>query len=49
VGGIELVVLDKVGGAVTRVGLNLDPKPRFAPREAWCFLVSLWARLLRQH
>jgi len=48
VGGIELVVLDKVGGAVTRVGLNLDPKPRFAPREAWRFLVSLWARLLRR-
>jgi len=28
VGAIELVVLDKVAGEVTRVGLNLDPQPR---------------------
>ncbi|MGQ0675842.1 MAG: potassium/proton antiporter [Rhodospirillales bacterium] len=34
-GAIELVVLDKVGSQVARVGLNLDPKPRLGIAGGW--------------
>lgn len=40
VGGIELVVLDKVGRDVTRVGINLDPKPRFGFKAGWRAVAS---------
>ena len=35
VGGIELVVLDKVAAEITRVGLNLDPRPRLGLAGGW--------------